>query len=81
MIKHVARGLIAAAVLAGTCAAAPPASATVDDCVDHAVDAGANEHLATYACHEDTLTNCYRIFRDNYGKQQWALQACRKRTQ
>ncbi|GAB2796765.1 hypothetical protein [Amycolatopsis magusensis] len=80
MNKYVARALTVAAVLMSTCAVAPVAAASVEDCVERAVAAGANEHLAAFACHEDTLTSCYRIFRDNYGIQQWALEACRART-
>ncbi|MBB5851350.1 hypothetical protein ACFQ05_39330 [Amycolatopsis umgeniensis] len=79
MTKQVIRVLVAGAVLVGAWATAPAASANVDDCVDHAITSGADEHLATYACHEDTLTGCYRIFSANYGRQQWALDACRKR--
>ncbi len=80
MFKHSARVLVAAVALAGPWAVVPTASASVDDCVGYAVDAGANQHLATFACHEDSLTDCYRIFRGNYGPQRWALDACRART-
>ncbi|GAA2781340.1 hypothetical protein [Saccharopolyspora taberi] len=79
MIKSVSRVLVSAAVLLAPLAVAPTAQADVDDCVAHAVVNGGNEHLAAYACHEETLTGCYRIFRDNYGPQQWALEACQRR--
>jgi hypothetical protein len=79
VIKHVVRVLVATAVLAGAWAVAPTASASVDDCIDHAVAFDASEHVAFYACQEESLTGCYRVFRDNYGRQQWALDACKQR--
>ncbi|MBF6510983.1 hypothetical protein IU422_24960 [Nocardia farcinica] len=90
-VRHLARSAAALAVLAAALGIAPAAQATasevasatrasIDACIDHAVANGANEHLATYACHEVNLTDCYRIFRDNYGSQQWALDACKRRT-
>lgn len=87
MIRHLTRFVAAAGVLAAASviapaaqAAAPVAVPVVDDCIDYAVANGGNEHLATFACHEINLTDCYRIFRDNYGSQQWALEACKLRT-
>ncbi|MER7078346.1 hypothetical protein SAMN02982929_04106 [Saccharopolyspora kobensis] len=87
MFRHLARSAAAAGVLAAALGFAPAAQATapvvlasVDDCIDLAVANGGNEHLAAFACHEVNLTDCYRIFRDNYGPQQWALDACKLRT-
>ncbi|RKT83970.1 hypothetical protein SAMN05421805_11256 [Saccharopolyspora antimicrobica] len=91
MILRLARSAAAVGVLAAALGFAPAAQATspaavpvvlasIDDCVDYAVANGGNEHLAAFACHEANLTDCYRIFRDNYGPQQWAVDACKLRT-
>jgi hypothetical protein len=83
MFRCLARVVAALVLLTAPVLIAPMAQAaqtSVDDCVSYAVGNGANQHLAAFACHEDSLTGCYRIFRDNYGRQQWALEACRLRT-
>ncbi|MFE0019441.1 hypothetical protein [Amycolatopsis sp. NPDC059021] len=82
----VAGGLsVAALVLAGALAAAPAATAaitprSVPDCVNYAVDEGeADVDIAFQACTQSSLLDCYRIFRDEYGRQEWALEACKQR--
>ncbi|MFI7115858.1 hypothetical protein [Amycolatopsis sp. NPDC049868] len=74
---------VAALLLAGTMAAAPVATAaprSVSDCVDYAVDeGGAAVTIAYKACTDDSILGCYRIFRDHYGRQAWALEACKRR--
>lgn len=62
---------------------APSASAdtrSVPDCVEYAVDeGGASVDIAFAACTEGSLLDCYRLFRSEYGRQAWALEACKLR--
>ncbi|MEU3624909.1 hypothetical protein BS329_01645 [Amycolatopsis coloradensis] len=53
---------------------------SVQDCVFHAAYEGtADPDIAVDACRQDSLLDCYRIFREEYGRQQWALEACKLR--
>ncbi|GAA1030219.1 MULTISPECIES: hypothetical protein [Amycolatopsis] len=64
---------------------APSASATaqsVPDCVQYAADEGdASIDIAFQACTQGSLLDCYRVFRDEYGRQLWALESCKLRDQ
>lgn len=52
----------------------------LEECVTHAVYEGNADPLVAFeACTKDSLTGCYRVFRDKYGTQQWALEACKLR--
>lgn len=77
MLKSVAT-VIAAAILGAT-AAAPAAIARedVEECVSYAMsEADAGILLANLACSAATFLDCYRLFRNEYGPQMWALVAC-----
>ncbi|MFJ6674747.1 hypothetical protein ACIQMJ_26920 [Actinosynnema sp. NPDC091369] len=50
-------------------------------CMDIAIDHDADAWVAHDACDSDTLTGCYRVFYQQYGRQEWALQACQARTE
>ncbi|MFC3452675.1 hypothetical protein [Amycolatopsis speibonae] len=88
MIKNVVRTLMfgglalaSAVVVVPQAAAATPAARTVADCMDIAVvEHDADPWIAHDACDAAELTTCYRIFRNAYGRQLWALEACRART-
>ncbi|WP_406633787.1 hypothetical protein [Amycolatopsis sp. WGS_07] len=72
-------GLMAAAPVA-TAASVPVAPRSVPDCVEYAVAEGeADLDIAFPACTQGSLLDCYRIFRDEYGRQAWALEACKLR--
>lgn len=52
----------------------------LEECVTYAVNEGGADPLVAFkACTQDSLTGCYRVFRDKYGTQQWALEACKRR--
>ncbi|XVS62216.1 hypothetical protein ACQPYE_28635 [Actinosynnema sp. CA-299493] len=73
--------LLGAGVLTSGPATAAPAPRDFGDCMDIAVDEhDADPWIAHDACGATELTTCYRIFRDAYGRQPWALEACRART-
>ncbi|QWF77195.1 hypothetical protein HUW46_00578 [Amycolatopsis sp. CA-230715] len=76
--------LPALVMMAGTMVSiAPSASAdtrSVPDCVSYAIDEGeADVDIALQACVQSSLLDCYRTFRDDYGRQEWALEACKLR--
>ncbi|TQM85287.1 hypothetical protein FHX81_7766 [Saccharothrix saharensis] len=48
-------------------------------CMTIATDHDAEAWIAHDACDSDSLTGCYRIFYQEYGRQQWALEACQAR--
>lgn len=73
----VGAALLVAGVVAPEAVAAPRG---FDDCVEIAVGNGADWEVARSACGSDSLLGCYRVFRDEYGRQQWALDACKART-
>ncbi|NUT48982.1 MAG: hypothetical protein HOV94_16990 [Saccharothrix sp.] len=80
MFRSVLVGLamvLAGVVVPQAAAAAEPRSFA--DCVGIAVEHGADLRIAHDACESDSLTGCYRIFRDEYGRQEWALEACKAR--
>ncbi|MFD2469287.1 hypothetical protein [Amycolatopsis silviterrae] len=90
MGKMAGRLAVAALALAGMTAAAPVATAatvpaaphSVLGCVEYAVTEGeADLDIAFPACSQGSLLDCYRIFRDEYGRQAWALEACKLRGQ
>ncbi|MEU7530562.1 hypothetical protein AB0A74_32875 [Saccharothrix sp. NPDC042600] len=75
--------LVPAVALALAGVVAPHAGAAArdyGDCMDIAVgENDADPWIADDACSSKELTTCYRIFRDEYGRQQWALDACKAR--
>jgi hypothetical protein len=75
----VALALAAAGAWLPQTASATTAPRGFPECMDIAVDNGADVWIAHEACTSDSLTACYRVFRDEYGRQQWALDACKAR--
>ncbi|XVV06051.1 hypothetical protein ACQPW3_11955 [Actinosynnema sp. CA-248983] len=80
-----AKGVVAFALAAAGFAVPQVASAdtpvrSFSDCMDIAVgENDADPWIARDACDSDSLTTCYRIFRNEYGRQAWALEACQAR--
>ncbi|MBW4716419.1 hypothetical protein [Saccharothrix obliqua] len=73
--------LVGTAVLAPGTATAAPEARSFGDCMDIAVGQhDADPRIAHDACEAAELTTCYRKFREAYGRQRWALEACQART-
>ncbi|WP_147455065.1 hypothetical protein [Saccharothrix australiensis] len=71
--------LVVAGALLPQAASAATTPRGFGDCMDIAVENDADVWVAHHACDSDSLVTCYRIFRDAYGRQEWALRACRTR--
>ncbi|ONI86963.1 hypothetical protein ALI144C_09960 [Actinosynnema sp. ALI-1.44] len=72
--------VLAAGALVPSAPSAAADTRAVPDCVDYAVDeGGADVGIAFMACTDDSVLGCYRIFRDQYGRQAWAVEACKAR--
>ncbi|GAA4527996.1 hypothetical protein [Amycolatopsis samaneae] len=72
--------VLAAGALVPMAPSAAASTQSVPDCVGYAVDEGdAEVDVAFQACTQGSLLDCYRTFRDEYGRQEWALEACKLR--
>ncbi|CCH31092.1 putative secreted protein [Saccharothrix espanaensis DSM 44229] len=78
-ISAVGMALVVAGFLAPQAATASAAPRSFSDCMDIAVEHDADVWIAHDACESTSITACYRIFRDEYGRQEWALRACKAR--